>query len=89
MIPLILLSAVGTGLTYFVIGELPKKIGYPRFILTCIGYTLSLAVITYAVTEGIITGAAFLIALFLPVPVGALYLRHELIQELKNPFKKR
>lgn len=89
MIPVVLLSALVGGLTYFVINQLPKKIGYPKFILVCLGYILFIGAITGAVTEGMITGVVFLILLFIPVPVGALWMRHELIEDLKNAFKNR
>ena len=87
MIPLILVLAMIGGLWYFLINQLPKKIGYPKFILACLGYFLYVALITTAVSMGRITGILF-IALLLAVPViGAICLRHELIDELKNAFK--
>ncbi len=87
MIPLVLLSSIVSGLTYFLINQLPKKIGYLKFILLCLGNILFIGVITAAVTKGMISGAVFLILLFLPIPVGVLCLRNELIEELKNAFK--
>jgi ABC-type transport system involved in cytochrome c biogenesis permease component len=89
MIPLVLLTAIGSGLTYFLINQLPKKIGYPKYILVCLGYIIFIGVTTAAVTKGMITGAVFLMLLFLPIPVGVLCLRHELIEELKNAFKSK
>jgi len=89
MIPMVLLSAIASGLTYFLINQLPKKIGYPKFILVCLGYIIFIGVMTAAITKGMISGAVFLILLFLPIPVGVLCLRHELIEELKNAFKNK
>jgi hypothetical protein len=89
MVPVVLLSATVGGLTYFLINQLPKKIGYPKFILTCLVYFIFIAAITGAVTQGIINGPIFLILFFLPTPFGALYLKHELMEELKNAFNNK
>ena len=40
IIPMTLVVAVGSYVTYFVIGELPKKIGYLKFFLVCLAYVL-------------------------------------------------
>jgi len=89
MIPLVLISAIGSGLTYFLINQLPKKIGYPKFFLACFAYILFIGAITAAVTKDMINGAVFLILLFVPVPIGVFCMRQELIEELKNAFKSK
>ena len=87
MIPLVVLSAVGSGLTYFLIDKLPKKFGYPKFILICLGYVFFLGAIIAAVTNGIISGRVFLVLLFAPTPFGAMCLWHELMEDMKKAFK--
>lgn len=89
MIPVILIGGVGSYITYFLIGELPKKIGYPKFILVCIAYILLIALmipVAYIKLVGPYISLTFII--FSPLP-GVWYLRTEFVDGLKKLFNHR
>ena len=88
MIPVILVGGVGSYITYFIIGELPKKIGYPKFILVCIAYILFIALmlpVSYIKLVGPFISLAFII--FSPL-LGVWYLRTEFVDGLKKLFSR-
>lgn len=88
MIAAILVGAPSSYIYYFLISELPKKIGYLKFILVCLAYILLIALmipIIYVRVLGPFIYLAFL--LFSPL-LGAWYLRAEFIDSLKNLFNR-
>ena len=72
---------------WFLIIELPKKLGYFKFILILICYVVFVGFMTFLLSEGSLNLILFLILIMLVDLLGMYYLRKEFIDSIKKDFK--
>lgn len=85
---IIIFSIPLTYIYYFLIGELPKKIGYPKFILVILGYIILVAIAVELLMEGYLNLLSFYLFFVLTDLVGVWFLRKEFIADMKGLFRK-
>lgn len=72
---------------YFLLIELPKKLGYLKFVSVLICHIFFGGMMVFLLSEGYINLILFFISFTLPGILGLYYLRKEFIDSIKKDFK--
>jgi hypothetical protein len=72
---------------WFLIIELPKKLGYLKFVLVLICYIFFCGIMVYLLSTGYPNLILFFISLIIVDLLGVYYLRKEFMDTVKKDFK--
>lgn len=84
-------TLISVPLTYtyaFLLIELPKKLGYFKFVLILICYIFFCGIMVFLLSESYLDLILFFILLILPDLLGVYYLRREFIDTIKRDFQR-